>query len=65
MTNFERFCVHILNNNGNITKEDVIAFGYDEEHYEKLTKISAERLIRNAKNSLKECGINYNGEVTV
>ena len=66
MNNFERLCIHILDNKGVITKEELIEFGYDEEHYDKLTKImGTERIIRNAKNALKEMGITYNKEVSV
>lgn len=61
MKNFEQFLIYIIDCNGNITKEDVIHYGYDEEHYEKLSKIiGTERLVKNAKNTLKEMGINCN-----
>lgn len=64
MSNFEQFCIRILDVNGYITKEDVLEFGYDEEHYEKLTKIiGTERLVKNAHRTLKEMGINYHREV--
>lgn len=64
MTNFEKFCCKIIDCAGYITKEDVLEHGYDEEHYEKLTKIiGTERLVKNAKNILKELGITYNKEV--
>lgn len=64
MTNFEQFCCKIISQNGFISKQDVLSFGYDEEHYDKLTKIiGTERIVRNAKNILKELGINYNEEV--
>ena len=34
MTNFEKFCVRIVELDGIITLDDVLEFGYDEEHYD-------------------------------
>lgn len=65
MVNFEKFCICIIDTNGNPTDQQIKSYGYDVENFRKkmqLKNITPERLVKNAIRCLKELGINVKRE---
>ena len=63
MVDFIKLCKIIVDKNGAITVKDVLECGYDIIHFTRITQktMSAERLVKNAKQALLDRGIYYKG----
>jgi hypothetical protein len=61
MANFESLCKKIIDTNGRPSAQDVLDCGYGMEHFIKLSQpnVSAEKLIKNARDNLLARGIHY------
>lgn len=61
MADFERLCKLIIDTNGDPGVDDVLGCGYTMEHFIRMSQpeISNERLVNNARESLRLRGIRY------
>ena len=61
MADFIKLCELIIDSNGNPNVDDVLNCGYTMEHFIRMSQpdVSSEKLVYNARESLKVRGIRY------
>ena len=61
MADFIKMCQRIIDTNGNPSVQDVLDCGFSMEHFIKMSQptIKADKLVKNAKESLSARGIPY------